>query len=480
MITSSSRKARKAESGWPRKITVGRATLTIYRHRTPSGCDGFLVANYAGDKRRLDSHATEASALEAASTLARQLSERDGIGASMTREGAIEFASAAQSLKPYGLSLPAAAATLAECLNQTGDVPTLHAALRFYLARHKRTTPKRVADVVAELLQVKAAHGASARHLADLRSRLERFARGLRERLRQRHDGGSASVAGGLEVVTQSYKNSGTVLRLFFAFCVARGYCVDNRVAGTEGVKVNGHDVQVFTPDEIARRLKAASPFLLPALAIGPFAGLHSAEIERLEWSDIHLAERFIVVGASKSKTASRRIVPVADNPAGAADSARADATGPDSRPHGRPAPGFDLRASARSAPNATRFPRPSVPAPPAQTAARPRANSTDSSAVPPSVCPALPAPIPPAPPFASLPIFRDPQTNPCPRADGSGASRSDRVLAPPSGSGPAPPPPVSPRRAGALRFEPRRRPKRLMGGPVRLTPILFQPLVSS
>ena len=204
MITSSSRKARKAKSGWPRKITVGRATLTICRHRTPSGCDGFLVANYSEDKRRLDSHATEANALEVASTLARQLSERDGIGASMTRERAIEFASAAQSLKPYGLSLPAVAATLAECLTQAGDVPTLHAALRFYLARHKRTTPKRVADAVAELLQVKAARGASARHLAELRSRLERFARGLRERLRQRHDGGSASVAGGLEVVAQS------------------------------------------------------------------------------------------------------------------------------------------------------------------------------------------------------------------------------------------------------------------------------------
>jgi integrase len=41
---------------------------------------------------------------------------------------------------------------------------------------------------------------------------------------------------------------------------------------------------------------------------------LRSAEIERLEWSDIHIVERFIVVGASKAKTAGRRIVPVSDN----------------------------------------------------------------------------------------------------------------------------------------------------------------------
>jgi integrase len=80
---------------------------------------------------------------------------------------------------------------------------------------------------------------------------------------------------------------------------------------------VNGGDVEVFTPSEIARLLDAAketSPDFLPCIAIGAFAGLRSAEIERLEWSDINLAERFIVVGADKAKTAARRIVPIADN----------------------------------------------------------------------------------------------------------------------------------------------------------------------
>jgi integrase len=72
--------------------------------------------------------------------------------------------------------------------------------------------------------------------------------------------------------------------------------------------------VEVFTPADMAQLLKAAPAEFLPCLAIGGFAGLRSAEIERLEWSDIHLAERFIVVGASKAKTAGRRIVPISDN----------------------------------------------------------------------------------------------------------------------------------------------------------------------
>jgi integrase len=60
--------------------------------------------------------------------------------------------------------------------------------------------------------------------------------------------------------------------------------------------------------------LAAADSDFLPCLAIGAFAGLRSAEIERLEWSDIHIAEKFIVVGASRAKTASRRIVPIHEN----------------------------------------------------------------------------------------------------------------------------------------------------------------------
>jgi len=49
-------------------------------------------------------------------------------------------------------------------------------------------------------------------------------------------------------------------------------------------------------------------------VAIGAFAGLRSAEIERLEWQDVRLAEKLIVIGKDKAKTASRRIVPISDN----------------------------------------------------------------------------------------------------------------------------------------------------------------------
>ena len=85
-------------------------------------------------------------------------------------------------------------------------------------------------------------------------------------------------------------------------------------MAAVENLKARAGEVEVFTPTQINKLLAAASPDFLPSLAIGAFAGLRSAEIERLEWSDLRMAEKSIVVGASKAKTASRRIVSLADN----------------------------------------------------------------------------------------------------------------------------------------------------------------------
>src|SRR5471032_596065 len=165
----------KQDETWPKKISVGRVTVKVYRRQTPSGNPAFMVANYSGEKRRFDSYSAEADAMDAAGKLARQLSQRDTIGASMTREQSIEYASAIQTLQPLGISLTSAVATLAEAIKLAGDLSGVTAAARFYKARNKTVTAQRVADVVAELLKVKESRGASARYLNDLRFRLEKF-----------------------------------------------------------------------------------------------------------------------------------------------------------------------------------------------------------------------------------------------------------------------------------------------------------------
>src|SRR5262249_47110126 len=113
----------------------------------------------------------------------------------------------------------------------------------------------------------------------------------------------------------QSYMNFRRVVHLLFKFAIARGYAAEpNPVIGVQSEKVRGRDVAIFKPEEMSRLLAVASAEFLPALAVAAFAGLRSAEIERLQWSDIDLSGRHIIVGASRAKTATRRIVPIFEN----------------------------------------------------------------------------------------------------------------------------------------------------------------------
>jgi integrase len=280
---------------------------------------GYLVANYSErdlngkSKRRLDSYATEAEAVEAATKLARQMSQLDVIGAGMHREQCIEYASAVQILQPLGVSVASAASTVAEALKLVGDLSNVIAAVKFYKSRNRVVTAKRVGEAVAELLAIKKARGASPRYVEDLRSRLNRFAAVFQKEIGNVTTADIQAWMDDMKFSSQNLMGFRRVLHLLFEFAVARGYAVDNVAASLERVKIKHGATEIYNPEEIRKLLKAASPEFLPCLAIGAFAGLRSAEIERLEWSDVDLEGRHIVVGADKAKTATRRVVPIHD-----------------------------------------------------------------------------------------------------------------------------------------------------------------------
>jgi integrase len=273
-----------------------------------------MVVNYADGKRRFDSYATETEALEAADKLAKQIDKRDYVAASMTQAQAVEYADAIAALAPFNVTVRAACSAVAESLKTVGDLSSVHAAIKFYVARHKQTTKKPVAELVAELLEVKRGRGASPRYIGDLESRLQRFSDDCQKDANTVTTADIQSWLDGLELSTQSYNNFRRVVHLMFQFAVARGYAADNPVAGTERVKIKNGEIGIFRPDEIGRLLAAADEDFRPCLALGAFAGLRTAEIERLTWEDIDLPGRMIKIGASQSKTASRRIVPIHDN----------------------------------------------------------------------------------------------------------------------------------------------------------------------
>jgi integrase len=193
---------------------------------------------------------------------------------------------------------------------------TLRDAAKFYAAHLKAVTGSRkVREVIADLLAARSADGMSSRYLGDLRVRLGRFALSFGEEM---IGGISASRIDewlrGLGVGGVTRNTFRRRLAVLFSFAKRRGYVTENPVADVERAKERETEIEILSVGEVTRLLECASPHMLPFWTIGAFAGLRRSEIERLIWSEIDFDAGVIEVKASKSKTASRRLVTIQPN----------------------------------------------------------------------------------------------------------------------------------------------------------------------
>jgi integrase len=152
----------------------------------------------------------------------------------------------------------------------------------------------------------------SARYLGDLRVRLGRFVATFGEEMiaalsASRIDEWLRGLGVGA-VTRNTFRRRVAVL---FSFAKRRGYVTENPVANVERAKERETEIEILSVNELARLLECASSDMLPFWTIGAFAGLRRAEIERLHWSEIDIESGVIEVKASKSKTASRRLVTI-------------------------------------------------------------------------------------------------------------------------------------------------------------------------
>jgi integrase len=188
---------------------------------------------------------------------------------------------------------------------------SVHDAIAFYL-EHLRKQAKSVPveQAINELIESRKRSGKSLRYCHDLRLRLGRFQQAFPT------SGVAAITAGdldhwlaGLPVAPGTRNTFRRDLRTLFSFSIRRGYITENPASGTEIAKDVDKAPGILSVEESARLLEACTTDLLPYVAIGLFAGLRSAELEKLDWSEINLKSNLIEVKAHKAKTARRRLV---------------------------------------------------------------------------------------------------------------------------------------------------------------------------
>jgi integrase len=193
---------------------------------------------------------------------------------------------------------------------------TIADAVQHYVAHLKANERSCTAtQLVDELIAAKKADGVSDRHLRDIRIRLGKFADKFNGRMvatvtRKEIDDWLRSLP--FSPLTRNHYRQLVVLA--FNFAVRHGYATANPAAGAAKAKVVNEAPGILSVNETARLLEAATPDVLPYLAIGLFAGLRRAELERLDWSEIDFESGLIQVKAEKSKTAQRRFVTMQPN----------------------------------------------------------------------------------------------------------------------------------------------------------------------
>jgi integrase len=193
---------------------------------------------------------------------------------------------------------------------------TLRDATNFYISHLRAVANSRkVRDVIAELLAAQKADGASHRYIGDLRVRLARFAEIFGDSIIATVT--AKAISGwlrGLKVGPVTRNTFRLRLAALFSFARRSGYIAQSPLADVEKAKARGGEIHILSAKQTGRLLESASVETLPYWAIGAFAGLRSAEIERLAWDQVDFERGLIEIKAKNAKTASRRHVKIQPN----------------------------------------------------------------------------------------------------------------------------------------------------------------------
>jgi integrase len=284
-------------------VKRGNTTIKIYRHKgrryKGKHYELFTVAyrlngkqlrkNFSRYKEASDFASDTATALEKGRTQVLSLSAADWQS----------YLAAENLLRPFGIPL--------------------HEAIEEYVATRKRKkiVEKRVGEIVDELLTAKENAGLSRRYIETLRTYLLRFAASFQTNIGSINTGAITCWLDGLKVGPRSYNNVRQGIVTLFNFARRRGYLAKGETteaADVETVRNDEGEIVILTPAELSKLLRRSKPLYQLYFALAAFTGIRSAELLRLEWSEINFEKGQIEVKARKAKSAARRLVPVQPN----------------------------------------------------------------------------------------------------------------------------------------------------------------------
>ncbi len=295
---------------------------TVFVYQTPSSKNGKQYESYTltytqAGKRMRKSIADQKKALEAAKKIAQQLSEGTGHTVALTPEEIADYTTALKILRKYpSTSLASVSQQYAEAMDRLEiHGSTIMDAVLTHLDQKQKTAPSeiKVSVLLEEYLDAKEKEHLSTYYLKDLRRKLSRFAASFPCSISSINSG-EVKAWISQQGKGRNAQNLHTTVSSFFSYAREMGHLPANEKHAAEmvrKVKAKSSPIGIYSPEELVKILAHTSEELFPSITIAAFAGLRSAELFRLDWSEIKLDQGHIEVTAEKAKTASRRLVPI-------------------------------------------------------------------------------------------------------------------------------------------------------------------------
>jgi integrase len=297
------------------EFSNGKQTVKLYRS-VNRGKPMYQLAYYAAGKRIQKNFADKGEAKRIANQILGGLTnDAQAVEAMATPE--LESLVAARRVLAPTYALHVAVEEHSQAVAKLGKA-TLREAVEFFLRHNRADVPRLTLEEIAEQFAMsRQQSGLSAHYVSQCRKTIRDLAeifpgRALPDLKTSELD----AWLGALPFAAKTKNGLRIILVACGNWAEGRGYLMKGGSPFPAMVryKETKAAVSLFTPENIASLLAKADKTLRPFLALGAFAGLRTAELQRLDWKEIDLERGFITVDANKAKTRQRRLVPISDN----------------------------------------------------------------------------------------------------------------------------------------------------------------------